>query len=75
MCASWTAAAPRPQAAWAAGRAQLDGLPGGCGLNIAYEAVDRHVRHGDGGRVALRCLRADGSVQDVTYAELSRASR
>jgi acetyl-CoA synthetase len=29
---------------WAEARALLDGLPGGRRLNIAYEAVDRHVR-------------------------------
>lgn len=28
---------------WAAARAALDGLPGGRGLNIAHEAVDRHA--------------------------------
>ena len=27
---------------WARARSELDGLPGG-GLNIAYEAVDRHA--------------------------------
>jgi acetyl-CoA synthetase len=28
---------------WDRARAQLDGLPGGRGLNIAHEAVDRHA--------------------------------
>ena len=37
---------------WDAARNLLDGLPGG-GLNIAYEAVDRHVAHGRGHRA--RC--------------------
>ncbi|MGB8020693.1 MAG: acetate--CoA ligase [Candidatus Nanopelagicales bacterium] len=55
---------------WDAARGWLDGLPSG-GLNIAYEAVDRHVRHGDGERVALRCLSRTGKVQEVTYADLS----
>ena len=32
---------------WDAARKLLDGLPAG-GLNIAYEAVDRHVAHGRG---------------------------
>src|SRR5512135_2707 len=74
MCASGTAAATCPFGAWSAARSQLDGLPAGWGLNITHEAVDRHVRHAEGGRVALRCLRADDSVQDLTYAELGRAS-
>ena len=37
---------------WDAARALLDGLPGG-GLNIAHEAVDRHVLAGRGGKLAL----------------------
>jgi hypothetical protein len=28
---------------WAAARREIDGLPGGRGLNIAHEAVDRHA--------------------------------
>lgn len=43
----------RERFTWDRARAALDGLPGGGGLNIAHEAVDRHAaRHGD--RVALR---------------------
>jgi acetyl-CoA synthetase len=56
---------------WDDARRELDGLPGGHGLNIAHEAVDRHVRAGRGERVALRCLGKDGGARDVTYAELS----
>jgi len=60
---------------WAQARARLDGLPGG-GLNMAYEAVDRHVAHGRGDRVALRFVGAAGVDQELTYAELAeRTSR
>ena len=49
---------------WAAARAGLAGLPGG-GLNIAYEAVDRHADGPLADAVALRFLskrqRGDGS--------------
>ncbi len=48
----------------------LDGLPGG-GVNIAYEAVDRHVVHGRGDNVALRCLNKQGGRADITYATLA----
>ncbi|HET9172746.1 MAG TPA: acetate--CoA ligase [Actinospica sp.] len=58
---------------WQRARAQLTGLPGG-GLNIAYEAVDRHVERGRGGRVALRCVGRDDSVVEVTYARLAEQS-
>ena len=54
---------------WEHARGWLDGLPAG-GLNIAYEAVDRHVAHGRGDHVALRCLAKDSTTADVTYADL-----
>jgi acetyl-CoA synthetase len=56
---------------WAAARASLDGLPDGRGLNIAYEAVDRHVVHGHGDDVALRFLTRDGTTVDMTYTQLA----
>lgn len=37
---------------WAAARALLDGLPGGA-INIAFEAVDRPVQHGQGAKLAF----------------------
>ena len=51
-----------------------DGLPGG-GLNIAYEAVDRHVAHGRADRVALRFLGPDGVDRELTYGALSDLTR
>ncbi|MDE3085307.1 MAG: acetate--CoA ligase [Acidobacteriota bacterium] len=61
---------------WEAARGQLTGLPAGGGLNIAYEAVDRHAEGPMGERVALRCLDRAGSRTDVTYGELAaRSSR
>jgi acetyl-CoA synthetase len=58
--------------AWADARAGLDGLPGGRGLNIAHEALDRHVLHGNGDTTALRCIGVDDGLTEVTYAELAR---
>ena len=58
---------------WRHARQALDGLPDG-GLNIAHEAVDRHVGHGQGARVALRFLSAGGGVSELTYRELARES-
>jgi acetyl-CoA synthetase len=55
---------------WAGARAELSGLPGG-GLNIAYEALDRHIVAGRGERLAMRWLGRDGTVRDFTYAELT----
>ncbi len=58
------------EAVWAQARAGLAGLPGGRGLNIAHEAVDRHVDEGHGDREALRCLDLDGTVTRYTYRDL-----
>ena len=44
---------------WDAARARLAGLPGG-GLNIAHEAVDRHVAAGHGAQTALIWLGREG---------------
>jgi acetyl-CoA synthetase len=57
------------QFAWSQARALLDGLPGG-GLNIAYEAVDRHVLAGRGDKLALRWIGRDDRVRDFSYAAL-----
>ncbi|WP_331767985.1 acetate--CoA ligase [Embleya sp. NBC_00896] len=55
---------------WSQVRTGLAGLPGG-GLNIAHEAVDRHVGTGLGDKVALRCVSRDNTVSTVTYSELA----
>ena len=57
---------------WQAARAELAGLPGG-GLNIAHEAVDRHVKAGRGGKLAVRWIGRDDSIRDFTYAALGAA--
>lgn len=49
-------------------RALPDGLPGG--LNIAHEALDRHVRAGRGDKLALRWIARDGAIRDLSYAWL-----
>ena len=68
------AAETMPTEVWERGRALLDGLPAGQGLNIAFEAVDRHVAAGHADRAALRWLRPDGRVGVSSYGELARAS-
>ena len=66
--------ATRATFSWERARAALAGLPHGRGLNIAHEAVDRHVLDGHGERTALRCVAADGSAEDFTYDGLRRAT-
>jgi acetyl-CoA synthetase len=41
---------------WQSARNRLVGLPGGDGVNIAFEAVDRHVAEGHGSTTAIRFL-------------------
>ncbi|MFM8953375.1 MAG: acetate--CoA ligase [Planctomycetaceae bacterium] len=59
---------------WAEARRQLDGLPGGRGLNIAHECVDRHVTAGHGGKTALVSLAQAGRRRVITFAALKRDS-
>ncbi|HTO73739.1 MAG TPA: AMP-binding protein [Gemmatimonadales bacterium] len=58
---------------WRDARAELEGLPGGAGLNIAHEAVDRHAGP-MGSVVALRWLGRDGSRREFSYADLRQLS-
>jgi acetyl-CoA synthetase len=62
---------------WNAARAELDGLPGGKGINIAHEAVDRHLAAGRGDAIALRWLAPGDSPEagrDFSYRELAALS-
>ena len=64
--------AARAAFSWEEARRALDGLPGGRGLNIAHEAVDRHAAGPRARHRALRWLGKSGVVRDFTYAELAR---
>ncbi|MGZ4763212.1 MAG: acetate--CoA ligase [Ilumatobacteraceae bacterium] len=64
----------RHEFTWEAARSSLDGLPGDQGLNIAYEAVDRHLLVGRGGTTALRMLGKDGVRREVSYSDLAARS-
>ena len=66
----WDYEEVRSSFTWDAARDELDGLPGG-GLNIAYEAVDRHLIHGGGDHLAVRWLGKDGTVRDFRYRDLA----
>jgi acetyl-CoA synthetase len=52
---------------------ELDGLPGG-GINIAYEAVDRHVAKGHGGKAAILWEGKTGEQETYTFEDLAKAS-
>ncbi|SLN31413.1 Acetyl-coenzyme A synthetase [Roseovarius litorisediminis] len=56
---------------WEDARRLIDGLPGGH-LNIAHEAIERHVAAGHGAQVALRWIAKSGERTDYTYLELSQ---
>lgn len=56
---------------WEDAERLLDGLSGGK-LNIAFEAIDRHVIHGRGDRTAIRWISKDGARRDFSYVELQR---
>ena len=56
---------------WDAARAELQGLPGG-GLNMGFEAVDRHARGPLKDRTALRFVSRTAAPLDLSYGELAR---
>jgi acetyl-CoA synthetase len=55
-------------------RSELDGLPGGGGLDIAHEAVDRHAAGAFHDKTAIRWLGKDGSVRDFSFAQRRNVS-
>jgi acetyl-CoA synthetase len=57
---------------WEETAQELDGLPDGKGLNIAYEAITRHSQTHLKDIVALRFIRKDRSFHDLTYSELEK---
>lgn len=57
---------------WQDIRNELSGLPNQRGLNIAYEAVDRHANGSRANRIAIRWLGKNGEQIDFTYKELKR---
>ena len=64
--------AARAAFSWNAARSELEGLPDGRGLNIAYEAVDRHAAGTRRDKRALRWLGRNGTVRDFTFLDLAR---
>ncbi len=65
--------AARAGFSWDKARADLAGLPEGA-LNIAFEAVDRHVAEGRGAQIAIRWIAKSGDRTDLTYADLAAQS-
>jgi len=64
----------RAEFSWAAIRGELEGLPGGRGLNIAHEAVDRHAIGARCGQLALRWIGREGRTEDFTFGDLKDKS-
>lgn len=56
---------------WDVARQALAGLPGG-GLNIGFEAVDRHAAGALRERTALRFVARNAPALDLSYLELTR---
>ena len=56
---------------WEVAMQQLRGLPDGRGLNMAHEAVDRHLQEGRADKVALRCIGKNGARRELSFRQLS----
>jgi acetyl-CoA synthetase len=68
-----TSSAP-PEDAWDNARCGLDGLPGGRGINMAHEAVDRHAAGPLADCPALRWLGRGDETVELTYRRLAEQS-
>src|SRR5687767_4694305 len=66
-------AAQRASLSWDALAKELNGLPGG-GLNLAYEAIDRHVAKRRGDKTAIRWESKTGEQETYSFADLARMS-
>lgn len=62
------------QFSWEQERKQLAGLPENKGLNIAYEAVERHASGEKAQTIALRWIKKDWSVESYSYISLQKLS-
>lgn len=58
---------------WRAAQDEIAGLPGG-GINIGFEASDRHVADGHGDRIAIRLIRKVGDTESFSYQWLASNS-
>ena len=58
---------------WGSAEGELDWLPDG-NLNIAYEAIDRHVAKGNGAKPAMLWEGKNGEQETHTFADLSAAT-
>ena len=58
---------------WGSVEGELDWLPDGK-LNIAYEAIDRHVAKGNGAKPAMLWEGKNGEQEAYTFADLSAAT-
>jgi acetyl-CoA synthetase len=52
---------------WEQAQSGLSGLPGGQGLNIGHEAIDRHAANHLRDQTAFRFIKKDRSVMDCSY--------
>ncbi len=55
---------------WAKVAQELNGLPDDNGLNIAYEAVERHSKSQLKNHTAFRFIRKDNTIYDLSYGDL-----
>jgi acetyl-CoA synthetase len=56
---------------WSAVEAEIDFLPDG-GLNLAYEAIDRHVKNGLGEKTAMVWIGRTGEEERYSFEDMKR---
>ncbi|MEK7248064.1 MAG: AMP-binding protein, partial [Chloroflexota bacterium] len=69
----WDYDEARRDVTWDKIRAELDGTPGG-GLNLAYECLDRHLKHGRGDKPAMLWEGKGGEQATYTFAGMAKGA-
>lgn len=59
---------------WEQARSEIDGLPDNKGINIAHEAVDRHVLQGKADKIAIRFIQKSQELAEYTFQNLKDLS-
>ncbi|MGI4993535.1 acetate--CoA ligase [Halobacteriovorax sp. GFR7] len=60
---------------WQEASKSLSGLPDNKGLNIAYEAIDRHCERAEtGNKVAVKFIRKQGTIQNFSFFDLKKTT-
>jgi len=65
---------PNTSFSWEEAYNELFGFGGNAGCNMAYLAVDKHCDNNKANNAAIRWIRKDGSIKEVSYGDLRHST-